>query len=428
MSNVEHESQFLRRLVKFNADGNLSPRQASNPRVCLSSIGRFHFFSLGVELARIGILDKIFTGYPSILARRAGIPAHCIRSFPWLVAPIMATPRWAWPSIGVNTAVVNLSHQLHDQWVAANLEECEIFHGLSRYNLCAGIRAKKLGAIYICEVGSSHIREQIEIAEKEYGRVGMPVPRIHPRGVERELAEYETADRIIVLSNVALNSFVKHGVPRSKLLVLAPGVNVQHFKRRQSAPKRVFRVLFVGQITIRKGVHVLAEAFKSANLNDSELVLAGAFSLEMKRIIDSVGAKNVRFVGPIPNSKLPDLYQSSSVFVLPSFEDGFGMVALEAMASGCPVIISSKAGAADAVSEGVNGLVFPSGDAKALAHCLERLYVDHALAEDMGVRAAESARRANTWEQYGKLMATIYRNLIAERENPHQPLIGSANR
>jgi glycosyltransferase involved in cell wall biosynthesis len=388
-------------------------------RVCLSSIGRFHFFSLAVELARIGVLEKIYTGYPSILARRAGIPAHCICSFPWLVTPAMAAPGWVWPTDGVREAYNNLSHDVHDRWVASKLSECEIFHGLSRYNLRTGIQAKKLGAIYICEVGSSHIHEQIEIAEREYGKFGLRGGGFHPRGVERELAEYETADRIIVLSNFALNSFIRRGVPRSKLTVVPPGVNILRFQSRELVPKGVFRVLFVGQVAIRKGVHVLAEAFKKANLNKSELVVAGAISPGMKAIIDSFGVENVTFLGPVPNSKLPELYQSASVFVLPSLEDGFGMVALEAMASGCPVIVSSNAGAADMVSEGVNGFVFPSGDVEALTDCMERLYRDPSLAEKMGIEAAERARRANTWKQYGDRIATIYRSLLDVRGNPN---------
>jgi glycosyltransferase involved in cell wall biosynthesis len=384
-------------------------------RVCLSSLARFHFFSLAVELAGMGVLEKIYTGYPSFLAQRAGIPAHCIRSFPWLVAPAMAAPRWVWPTEGVRNAYNNLSHELHDRWVASKLGECEIFHGLSRYNLRAGIQAKRLGALYICEVGSSHISEQIEIAEREYGKFGLRDTGFHPRGVERELAEYETADWIIVLSEIALNSFIRRGVSRSKLLVLPPGVNTLRFQPRQFAPKGVFRVLFVGQITMRKGVHVLAHAFKMAKLDNSELVFAGAVSPRMKAIIDSFGAKNVTFLGPVPNSKLPDLYHSSSVFVLPSFEDGFGMVVLEAMASGCPVIVSSNVGAADTVSEGVNGFVFPSGDVEALADRIERLFRDPSLAEKMGIEAAERARRANTWERYGDRMAAIYRSLIDAR-------------
>ncbi|WP_348260971.1 glycosyltransferase family 4 protein [Telmatobacter sp. DSM 110680] len=401
-----------------NSSGHAPARQGMDFRVCLSSIGRFHFFSLAVELARVGVLEKIYTGYPSILARRAGIPAHCICSFPWLVAPAMAAPGWVWPTDGVMDAYHNLSHDLHDRWVASKLSECEIFHGLSRYNLRAGIQAKKLGAIYICEVGSSHIQEQIEIGEREHARFGLRGRGFHPRGVERELKEYETADRIIVLSNFALNSFIKRGVPRSKLSVLPPGVNLLRFQSRQFAPKGVFRVLFVGQVTIRKGVHVLAEAFKKANLDKSELIVAGGISPGVKAIIDSFGLENVRFLGPVPNSKLPELYQSASVFVLPSFEDGFGMVALEAMASGCPVIVSSNAGAADMVSEGVNGFVFPSGDVEALTDCIQRLYRDPSLAEKMGIEAAEQARRANTWEQYGDRMATIYRSFLDVRGNP----------
>src|SRR5579863_5131513 len=98
-------------------------------QVSLSSIGRFHFFALAVELARIGVLQKIYTGYPAMLARKAGIPAGNIASFPWLIAPMMAAPRIVWQSQADNRTFNNLAHELHDRWVATTLRECEIFHG-----------------------------------------------------------------------------------------------------------------------------------------------------------------------------------------------------------------------------------------------------------------------------------------------------------
>src|SRR6202000_3417649 len=129
--------------------------------------------------------------------------------------------------------------------------------------------------------------------------------------------------------------------------------------------KDIFRVLFVGQIAVRKGVHLLAEAFKKANLPNSELVLVGAASKSKKALIDAMNVPNLQFMGPVPNARLASVYSTASVFIMPSLEDGFGMVALEAMACGCPVIISSNAGAADLVNEGVNGYVVPAGDVDA---------------------------------------------------------------
>jgi glycosyltransferase involved in cell wall biosynthesis len=386
-----------------------------NLRVNLSSIGRFHFFALAVELARIGVLEKLYTGYPAKMVRKAGVPADRIATFPWLSALGKAIPGRLWPTDAARRAYTNLSHEAHDRWVAANLRECEIFHGLSRYNLKAGIQAKKLGARYICEVGSSHILEHRDIADREHSRVGLPLYIFHPLDIERELAEYEEADRIIVLSSFALNSFVKRGIPKEKLICLPPGVNVTRFKAERNSESETFRVVFVGHITVRKGVHILAEAFKKASLKNSELVLAGGVPPAMKALIDSIGAPNVRFLGNVPNADLPSLYGGTSVFVLPSFEDGFGLVALEAMASGCPVIISSSAGAADIVDNGVTGYIVPAGDVDAIADRLELIYRNPTLAAEMGLRAAESARRVNSWAQYGDRMAEVYRHLIDSR-------------
>ena len=384
--------------------------------MCLSSIGRFHFFALAVELARIGVLQRIYTGYPASIARKAGIPADRVASFPWLVAPGIAAGGLL-PSQKLREAYNNAAHELHDRWVASRLDECEIFHGLSRYNLRAGMQAKRQGASYLCEVGSSHILEQIDIFEKGYGisRFSQRFP-MHRLELERELAEYEQADRIIVLSTFAWRSFIKHGISESKLICLPPGVNVERFKpadhHRDGRGKDPFTVLFVGSVSLHKGTHVLVEAFKKARLAHSQLLLVGAVSPSMKAYLESLGAQNVRFLGVIPNAKLASYYRDASVFVLPSFEDGFGMVALEAMACGCPVIISTNAGAADAVEEGKSGFVVPAGDADALAERLTELHRNPSSAYEMGRRAAWSVRKSGTWKEYGDKMAGIYRQLI----------------
>jgi starch synthase len=409
-------------------NSNLNPISAGSPsrdeikgrmhyRVSLSSIGRFHFFALAVELAKAEVLQKIYTGYPKRMARKAGIPDKNIESFPWLVTPMMASPRFIWPSELASRAYNNLSHDVHDRWVAASIRECDIFHGLSRYNLRAGIRAKQLGAIYICEVGSAHILEQVNILTEAHDRVGLKWNHIHPQGIERELREYEEADKISVLSSFAMRSFIKHGIPESKLICTPPGVNLKRFGPPEIKEKKgIFRVLFVGQITIRKGVHLLAEAFKKAKLPNSELVLAGGISKPTKALIDEMNVPNLQFLGPVPNAELASVYSTASVFVMPSLEDGFGMVALEAMACGCPVIISSNAGAADLVNEGVNGYVVPAGDVDAIVERLEQLYRDSSLAEEMGRQASELVRRDMSWARYGETMTATYQRLLREKD------------
>jgi len=386
-----------------------------NYRVCLSSIGRFHFFALAVELAKIGTLEKIYTGYPAVFARRSGIPADRVASFPWFYVP-GRRPGLRWAGRRIRAAYEDFTYAAHDRWVESQLRECDVFHGLSRYNLRAGKRAKRLGALYMCEVGSAHIEEQLEINEREFDRIGLPKAIYHSRGVERELAEYEAADRISVLSSFALNSFIRRGVPAQKLIRTPLGVDLSRFSPVEPRIQNVFRILFVGQISVPKGAHILVEAFQKACLRNSELVLAGGSNPHLRAALEKRNVTNLRFLGNVPNPELPPVYHSASVFVLPSFHDGFGMVVLEAMASGCPVIVSSNTGAADAVIHGSNGFIVPAGDVDAIVERLEFLYLNPDVRIEMGRRAAESAQRAYSWADYGEQMSTVYEELLHKKE------------
>src|ERR1700683_1476605 len=123
-------------------------------QVVLSTIGRFHTFDLARQLHSRQSLRMIFSGYPYFKLRRERLPSDMVRSFPWLQAPYMyVNPRskwlgrtWAWHS-----------KTWFDRFVAVNLPDCDIFHGLSGSAFRSGNEAKKRGARYICDRGSSHI-------------------------------------------------------------------------------------------------------------------------------------------------------------------------------------------------------------------------------------------------------------------------------
>jgi glycosyltransferase involved in cell wall biosynthesis len=197
------------------------------------------------------------------------------------------------------------------------------------------------------------------------------------------------------------------GVEEDKLIVTPLGVDVEMFRPVPiSRDKGVFRVAFAGQISQRKGISYLVEAFRKAAIPDSELLLVG-------RVIgtgrDWSAIPGVRHVPHVPRWELPALYRTADVFVLPSLVEGFGLVALEAMACGVPVVISANTFATDVVTDGVDGYVIPIRDAEAIAERLQ--YIHQHLAE--GDRVGQAARRRAeqfSWERYGDLIASIVRS------------------
>jgi glycosyltransferase involved in cell wall biosynthesis len=182
-----------------------------------------------------------------------------------------------------------------------------------------------------------------------------------------------------------------------------------------SRDKRVFRVAFVGQISQRKGISYLVEAFTKAAIPDSELLLVG-------RVIGRGRAwsaiPGVRHVPHVLRWELPALYRTADIFVLPSLVEGFGLVALEAMACGVPVVISTNTFAADVVTDGVDGYVIPIRDPEAIADRLQYIHQHRAERDRIGQAARRRAEQFS-WQTYGDLIASIVRSESDQR--PRKP-------
>lgn len=380
-------------------------------KTVLSTIGRFHFFSLARQLHQRGMLERIFTGYPRWKLRDEGIPDRLISTYPWLPTLRMGLPRFGLFPQWLERPLNNASHVMHDRHVAANMPECDIFHGLSRYNLAAGRAAKTRGARYICDVGSSHILTQDALLREEYDRMGVSFAGLDPRGMERELAEYDEADSITLPSGFAVRSFIDHGLPPGKIETIPYGVDVSRFHPVDVEDDGVFRVGFVGSLSVRKGVHYLAKAFALADIPNSELVLIGSPTPETERLLAPAGNLRVVRAGHVPQPLLKHWLSRFQVKVLPSIEDGFGVVLLQAQACGCPTIATVNSGGPDCIEDGVNGFLTPIRDPAAIAEKLVFLAENRDVQRRMGEAALAHARGAGSWDGYGARMAAHYQEL-----------------
>jgi glycosyltransferase involved in cell wall biosynthesis len=171
----------------------------------------------------------------------------------------------------------------------------------------------------------------------------------------------------------------------------------------------VFRITYVGQITFRKGIQYLLEAFTKLNLPGSELLLVGGIDPRFRPIL-------ARYEGSfthIPHLAHVDLvkhYGQSSIFAIPSLADAFPLAVLEAMACGLPVIISQNTGTADLVREGEHGFIVPIRDVEAIQKAICAAYESPDLLARLSTNAANLAR-AQTWECYGQDAIALYKRL-----------------
>lgn len=174
-----------------------------------------------------------------------------------------------------------------------------------------------------------------------------------------------------------------------------------HQKEQKSSSSK-FTVVYLGSLAIRKGIYYLFEALEkfSKNKNDVNFLFVGSIREEVKPLISEYKKDNWDFTGHIAQHELPAYLTGSDVGVIPSLEDGFGMVVPQMLSCGIPVIVSENTGSKDLIKDGENGFIIPIRDSKQIYRSLEKLYKDRVLLHKMKYKA-ESKANDLSWDSYG---------------------------
>jgi D-inositol-3-phosphate glycosyltransferase len=261
---------------------------------------------------------------------------------------------------------------------------------------------------------------------------------------EGEMDVLQNADQIIAATAAEQSQleFLYHAESH-KLTIIPPGVDTEHFypippdeaKSVIGIPSDSHILLFVGRIEPLKGVDNLIRAI--ARLNDAGIpfgcpqyclsIIGGEpdaspqdMNSEMQRLqnlCQELGlADMVVFLGRRSQDSLPYYYSAAEVVVMPSHYESFGMVALEAMACGIPVVASQVGGLAYLVKDGVTGYVVPDGDIEALSDCLMTLLTNPEIRQHMAEQAAEDALNY-TWEKITARILHLYEEVLNLRNS-----------
>lgn len=257
-----------------------------------------------------------------------------------------------------------------------------------------------------------------------------------PERIAGEKRVLSIADRIIV-ATLAEHSQLRflYKANNNKLVIIPPGVDTCHFYPIPADEAKQFiglkpddrMVLFVGRIEALKGVDTLIRAMSCLKVKDMHrpvhLAIIGGepdvnareMSMEMARLqklCDELClGQMVVFLGKRGQDTLPYYYSAAEVLVMPSLYESFGMVALEAMACGTPVIASEVGGLGFLVQDGETGFTIPDGEPDKLCEKLSLLLTDHELRESMGRHAADYACSYD-WERIAKQIVDVYEGLI----------------
>lgn len=214
--------------------------------------------------------------------------------------------------------------------------------------------------------------------------------------LDRKEQEIALADHIFVASSMTHHSLIDAGVPGDRISVIPYGAPIDYFKP-QPKPDSTFRALFVGRVGPRKGVHYLLQAWQSLQLPEAELQLIGINEFPEHWLANY--QDHIVYTPSVPHYTLQEHYTRASVFVFPSLVEGFGLVLLEAMACGIPVITTPNTAGPDIIQDGVEGFIIPIRDVEALKEKIEWCYHNPEELTEMGHAARRKAEDL-TWAQY----------------------------
>jgi len=272
-------------------------------------------------------------------------------------------------------------------------------------------------------VMKQRVARQTEEAEGDYREAG-----------ERQVLHL--ADRIVAATPAELAQLQwLYQAETRKIEVIPPGVDLSHFYPIPRDEARAYigvppcdqMLLFVGRVETLKGIDALIEALALMRQNGEQVCLAviggdpdlspEALSDEMTRLQamrEQYGLQeSVAFLGRKSQDTLPYYYSAAEAVVVPSHYESFGMVALEAMACGTPVVASQVGGLAFLVQDGITGFTVPVDEPGTLAARLTELVQNPGLREQMGHQAAVFAREYD-WEKITERMIKLYKEVLLE--------------
>ena len=204
----------------------------------------------------------------------------------------------------------------------------------------------------------------------------------------------------------------------SKVVCIPNGVSwpAQHegFELKRFPLIRSPYALYLGRINWKKGLDRLVRAWQW--VPDLTLIIAGnddeGYQKDLEALVLELGvADRVRFVGPVSDANKWAVYEHAEMFVLPSYSENFGNVVAEAMAMGCPVVVTPEVGLARFVAEARAGII-ADGEPMSLAGVIRKLHGDVKLRKDMGIAGRIAVEKSLSWTGIALQLETVYHDII----------------
>jgi glycosyltransferase involved in cell wall biosynthesis len=342
-----------------------------------------------------------------------------------LPASVKVRPTLAWEKLRIPYKLLGTMRAcaLHDFTVARRIEkmagQIDIIHAWPLGGLLTLKTAARLGIPTVMERPNAHTRFAYDVVQRECDRIGVVLPPNHEHAYNeasllKEEEEYRLADRLLCPSEFVVRTFLDQGFPREKLARHIYGLDEKTYfpDLHPVTPRPGLTMIFVGVCAVRKGLHLALEAWlQSPAHKDGTFLIAGDFlPAYAERLSSMLAHPSVKVLGH--RKDIPELMRKSDVMVLPSIEEGFGLVCTEAMGSGCVPLVSDAC--TDICEHMKNALVHHVGDVETLAKQITLLHEDRALLERL---RATGLRRVPeiTWDAAGEQLLRVYQEVIEAR-------------
>ncbi|PYF99677.1 Glycosyltransferase involved in cell wall bisynthesis [Georgenia satyanarayanai] len=312
--------------------------------------------------------------------------------------------------------------ELHDRLVARQLprlaEQVDVVHVWprgARHTLAA---ARALGIPTFLERPNAHTRFAYETVAEESERLGIVLPKGSEHAYDADVlrieeAEFALADWLLCPSDFVAQTFLDQGTLPAKLVRHTYGVDLDRFgPRPRERTGRPFTALFAGYAAVRKGLHLALDAWLDSPLaEEGVLLVAGGIMPEYAAVLrDGLAHPSVHVLGH--RDDLPALMADADVTLLPSLEEGFGLVCIEAMASGSVPVVSDAC--TELCRHEENALVHRAGDVPQLRDHLTRMARDRPMLERLRGNALRTAQDV-TWAAAGRRLLEVYTEPSAAR-------------
>ncbi|RSM48638.1 glycosyltransferase family 1 protein [Amycolatopsis balhimycina DSM 5908] len=368
-----------------------------------------HVAELSAALARIGHDVTVYTRRES-----AEEPPEVRTPQGYRVVPVPAGPARKMPKDNLLPYMGEFGSFLRDRWA---LERPDLAHAhFWMSGLATSLAASATGTPV------AQTFHALGVVKKRYqgDQDTSPADRIR---LERIIGR--RAGRVIATCADEVFELSRLGVPRSRISIVPCGVDLGRFSPDGPAARRGLphRLVAVGRLVPRKGFDIAITAL--AQLPDTELVIAGGPEKgrlsrdpeagRLRQLADRLGVGDrVRWPGQVSREQMPALLRSADAVVCTPWYEPFGIVPLEAMACGVPVVASAVGGLTDTVVDGVTGLLVHPHQPKQLASRVRRLIDDPALCHAYGTAGRDRAVARYSWDRVAADTLRAYHKLVPE--------------